>query len=298
MKSILVFGEALWDELPDRRVLGGAPLNYALRAAAFGADARLVTRLGCDAAGDEAFAQIAELGLDTSLIQRDREHPTGRVTVTLEDGVPAYTIHEGVAWDFIQPEPDLIRAAESAACVSFGSVAVRSERSWTALTAILEHAASAVRMCDLNLRSRCWTPERVAELLQMTHILKLSAEELPHAAAAMDVPVSAMEETAEALLRRLGLRTLAVTLGAEGCFGLDCEGTAVRLPGRRVTVADTVGAGDAFAAVFTVALLEGRPLAEACALANAAGSLAAEQHGATGPISAAQIEAAARAAGD
>ncbi|MDE2127774.1 MAG: carbohydrate kinase [Armatimonadetes bacterium] len=297
MKLILAFGEALWDELPDRRELGGAPLNYTLRAAGFGADARLVTRLGCDAGGDEAHAKLIELGLNTSLIQRDREHPTGRVTIKLEHGIPAYTIHEDVAWDFIEPAPDLMGVAESADCISFGSVAVRSTRSRATLSALLERAPNAVRMCDLNLRNGCWTPMRVATLLRHTQILKVSLDELPIAAAAMNVPVSTMEETGSALLHRLSLRALAVTLGADGCLGLDDTGAVVRLPGHRITVADTVGAGDAFAAVFTTSLLRGRRLADACALANAAGSLAVGQHGATGPISAAQIEAAARGHG-
>jgi ribokinase len=53
-----------------------------------------------------------------------------------------------------------------------------------------------------------------------------------------------------------------------------------RIPGVRVRVRDTTGAGDAFCGALAVALASGRPLEEAVLWANCAGALATTRMGA------------------
>src|SRR4051794_14674604 len=137
---ILALGEVLWDLLPGGRQLGGAPANFAYHAAQLGADARIVSAVGDDELGREVLSRQRALGLDTSLIAIDPLHPTGTVTVSLEAGQPTYTIHEGVAWDFIPTMPQTLEMAARADCVCYGTLAQRSDASRRTIQAVLGRA--------------------------------------------------------------------------------------------------------------------------------------------------------------
>src|SRR5947208_12848534 len=99
---IVGIGELLWDIYPDgRRVAGGAPFNFAFHCRQLGHAAAIVSRVGDDELGRELREEVRRLGLSDEFIRTDRDHPTGTVRVTIDAaGQPAYTITEGVAWDY------------------------------------------------------------------------------------------------------------------------------------------------------------------------------------------------------
>src|SRR5690242_19820351 len=115
MATIVGIGEALFDVFPSgARVLGGAPLNFAVHAQQLAGSGVLVSRVGQDEDGDQSIATLQRFGVDTGFIQRDSAHPTGRVTVGLSDtGQPEYTIEPGAAWDFLRFEDPMAELAES-----------------------------------------------------------------------------------------------------------------------------------------------------------------------------------------
>jgi ribokinase len=93
-----------------------------------------------------------------------------------------------------------------------------------------------------------------------------------------DAPV---QDAAQALLAR-GAAAVLVTLGAEGCV-LYCAGQdAQAMPGRRMAVVDTIGAGDTFTGALAAALARGEALVDAMACANAAAALSVTGAGAIG----------------
>ena len=101
-KTILAFGEVLWDILPSCTVLGGAPFNFTYRVNSLGDTGLMASRLGRDDLGRKAFDKIALLGLDTTLLQWDDEVPTGTVQVSFDAaGNPDYVIVRNVAYDRI-----------------------------------------------------------------------------------------------------------------------------------------------------------------------------------------------------
>mgnify|MGYP000032264469 CR=1 FL=1 len=133
-KTILSFGEILWDLLPGGAKLGGAPFNFACRAGHLGDRAVMVSRLGRDQPGKEAFDQIRSLGMETIGVQWDDDHPTGTVEVSFDaDGNPDYVIIPDVAYDYTEATDELIALAASADCVCFGTLAQRAV-SYTHLT--------------------------------------------------------------------------------------------------------------------------------------------------------------------
>jgi len=78
--------------------------------------------------------------------------------------------------------------------------------------------------------------------------------------------------------------TLIVTRGAEPTLAFARGQAPCEVAPPSVVPIDTVGADDAFAGAFAVALCEGRPLAEAVAFANRAGALATLKTGAQSAI--------------
>ena len=93
----------LWDLLPGRTCLGGAPANFAYITTLMGDQGIVASRVGEDSPGLEALWRMEELGLNIDHVQTDRERPTGSVKVQLDDnGLPRFEIAHPVAWDALE----------------------------------------------------------------------------------------------------------------------------------------------------------------------------------------------------
>jgi fructokinase len=265
---ILGVGELLWDLLPAGPQLGGAPANFALHARALGADAALVSRVGRDERGCAALLRLAAAGLPTGLIQRDASAPTGTVGVTLgDDGQPAYTIHEGVAWDRLEATPEALAAVAAADAVCFGTLAQRDPRARAAVQRLVSAAPTgALRIFDLNLRQHFHAPAVIEASLRLANVLKVNDAEWPVLAAQFGLAGDLRAQVA-ALAGCFGLRVVALTRGAAGSLLL-ADGVWAEDPGMPVKVVDTIGAGDAFTAAMTLALLAGWPATKVNAMAG------------------------------
>jgi fructokinase len=291
-RSVLVFGEALWDLLPTGPRLGGAPLNFAARAAALGDKVALVSRLGRDELGRQAHAAIERLGLSSAWLQWDESHPTGTVQVKLDSrGVPDFTIVAETAYDHIETTRSLRAQAAAADGLLFGTLAQRSEVSRHTLHELLEQAGKALKVCDINLRRKCYTKETVAASLAAADVLKLSDGEALELIKMLGLRASDIPGFCLEMGQRYEIDTCLVTLGSHGVFGWSSESSPVYAPGYKVDVADTIGSGDACAAGFVHTLLAGGNLAAACELGNLLGALVATKAGGTPPISPAEIAA-------
>ncbi|HPP54245.1 MAG TPA: PfkB family carbohydrate kinase, partial [Thermoguttaceae bacterium] len=177
---VIGLGELLWDVFPDGRRPGGAPANVAFHASQLGCEGVVVSRVGQDGLGEELLAYLAQQGISTRWIQRDQQHPTGTVTVQLNrNGQPQYTIHENVAWDYLEMEEGLKELMQTAAAVCFGTLA---QRSHTSRRTIHQALAAAPKEClivyDVNLRRPFVRRDWVEESLVLAHIVKLTLEEL------------------------------------------------------------------------------------------------------------------------
>ena len=78
---VLGLGELLWDVLPEGPRLGGAPANFTVMAGRLGNHAVLLSRIGRDDLGQRALDRLEPLPVDTSFVEIDPEHETGRVTI-------------------------------------------------------------------------------------------------------------------------------------------------------------------------------------------------------------------------
>jgi fructokinase len=277
--TTIVFGEALVDEFPTEQVVGGAPFNVARHLAAFMRPPLMITRIGNDRNGTAVRAEFERFVMPETGLQVDAMEETGRVVVERDGASHRFIILPRQAYDFIDPEAAVAAAAGvQADMVVFGTLAQREEGSRQALAAVLEATPQARRFLDLNLRRDQVGEPIVTAALQAADIVKINEEELQalfqwyFQISPQDAPLATGEVHAacRALMDRFTLEALIVTLGHRGSvyFGADGSIIANRDNPAPPFVIDTVGAGDAFAAIFLLGQGRGWPLELTLARAN------------------------------
>ena len=298
---VLGLGELLWDVLPEGPRLGGAPANFSVMAARLGNHAVLLSRIGRDKLGRSALDTLQPLPVDTSFVETDPAHETGRVTVSFEAGQPQYTIHQPAAWDFMELTDEWLRLAERADALCFGSLAQRSPESrQTIQTLAAQTSSKCIRVFDVNLRVPFYSSEVIQESLELATVMKMNDEEVPLVLRLLGLPegdgtpTDQLRQGAQRLLSEFpALNMVAITCGGKGSLLVTREEWH-RHPGLSVKVADTIGAGDAFTAAMTHYLLRGAGLATLNEAGNRWGGWVASQSGAMPPLpEAVQAEIAA-----
>jgi fructokinase len=307
---ILGIGELLWDILPDGMRLGGAPANFAVMAGRLGNHAAILSRIGRDDLGRQAIDRLRPIldpmPVDTSFLQVDPLHETGRVAVSLEAGEPHYTIHEPAAWDFLELPDEWVALAERASVLCFGSLAQRHPQARQTIQTIVAEASDAcIRIFDVNLRKPFYSAEILEESLGLATVVKMNDAETPLVLDLLDLspglstdpsidpsienaPLTGQTlSTSESLLtaaERLlaafpSLQTVAITRGSRGSLLVTREAWDEH-PGFPVKVADPIGAGDAFTAAIAHSMLRGAGLATLNEAGNRWGAWMASHSGA------------------
>lgn len=229
---------------------GGKGANQALAARRLGAEVALLGRVGSDAMADEALALLRADGVDLSACAADPSAPTGVALIAVSpDGENQIVVASGANIAFT---PDRLAGRID------GALICQLELPIGTVAAAVERAKSFV--C-LNLAPAGQVPEAVLRRADLVVVNETEAA-----------------ACGESLSRAGGL--VAVTYGGRGA--------ELRKAGERIAEArpppvdaiDSTGAGDAFVAALTVALLEHRDPDAALAFACAAGALAATRPGA------------------
>ncbi|MGZ8947028.1 MAG: PfkB family carbohydrate kinase [Methylococcaceae bacterium] len=280
---IHVFGEMLFDHFPDgSRVLGGAPFNVAWHLQAFGKAPRFISRIGDDLSGHEISTLMDVWGMNRKAVQTDPVHPTGSVRVLIQDDEPHYDIVANSAYDFI--DEALLDKKDTTGILYHGSLAIRNPVSRAALQATKARHQGKV-FIDVNLRQPWWEPETLLPLLHDADWVKLNEAELA-ALSPKGVEGSGLEKTMLAFCTQFDLETLVVTRGEKGAVAYNRQmHFIVAKPPPSTTVIDTVGAGDAFAALLLLGLSKKWPIEAtldraqtfACALVGRRGATVADR---------------------
>jgi fructokinase len=282
-KPIVVgIGEILWDILPDGRQLGGAPANFAYHCHALGATSIVVSAVGEDKDGVDIFNSLTKLGIEISYLNKVKDYPTGTVTVTLNrDGQADYTIHSPVAWDYIQWSESLAVLAKKCDAVCFGSLAQRNPVSRKAIRQFLELTSrGCIRVFDVNIRQNYATEEIVRQSLKHANLLKLNNEELPVVASMLGIRGTDEMTIINHLISSYDLTCVMLTKGSAGST-LYTKDEVSYCESQKVSVVDTVGAGDSFTAAAVMGFLENKPLKELHQRASKIADYVCTQQGAT-----------------
>lgn len=280
--KIVSIGEVLWDVINGEEHLGGAPFNFAAHARKLGHEVYFISAVGHDERGNRVLECMAQMELSTRFVRRVEGYLTGIVTVTLDAaGQPKFHIHRPAAYDFPQMTAtdleDLLSPAPD--WIYFGTLQQMSAQAREVTQKLIASGRRARNFYDINLRPSCYEPQLVSDLISQATVVKLNDEEVP----VVDRMFGRSHTTLEGFCRdyadNLRCEAVCVTCGSKGCAVLIGD-DFIEAPGYDVTVADTVGAGDAFAAAFLHGLDSHWTVEQVADFANRVGALVAARAGA------------------
>jgi ribokinase len=258
-----------------RRNPGGKGANQAVAASrSGGADTSFVGALGRDEAGTLLRRSLEDAGVRTDVVQ-DVDAPTGTALITVApDGENAIVVAPGANAHLEVGDRQTERIATADVVLAQLEVPLDVVR-----------AASRARrpgaLLVLNAAPSRDLPDDVWAGVDVLVVNEHEAADLTggeDASRAGGDARQAPERLAAVLLERVP--AVVVTLGGEGSVVARRGAEPVRVPGARVDVVDTTGAGDVYCGVLAAALARGVPIADAARLAGAAGALAVTRPGA------------------
>jgi fructokinase len=270
--SVVCLGELLVDCFATQRGLelaqvtqwlslpGGAPANVACALAKLGTPTVFIGAVGDDRWGNALQRLLVDLQVGTVGLQQHASAPTREVFVLLdESGDRSFA-------GFSQPDPAVFADAHLQASLIDEAIftpgqylvlgtlglAYPETRASIFKSVALNRAQHGKIVVDINWRPMFWeepsiAPGLIHELLEQTQILKVAEEEAQW-----------LFDTCEpaVISQRLPhLVGVLVTAGEAGC-SYWLAGNQGRVPGFRVDVEETTGAGDAFVAGFVHQLCE------------------------------------------
>ncbi len=287
--TVVGLGEILWDVFPERKVLGGAPANFAYHVSQFGYNGCAVSAIGDDLLGKEILSNLQCKELNFLIETTD--FPTGTVQVTLnESGIPQYEICENVAWDNIPFTAKSANLAKNTGTVSFGSLAQRNGVSRETIKRFLAAMpANSLKIFDINIRQHFYTKGLIHESLQMCNMLKINDDEVVIVSELFGWENMDEQAICKKILEDYGLNLLILTRGTNGSYVFTPNETSYQ-PTPKVHVADTVGAGDSFTAAFVASYMQGDRIANAHQLAVEVSAYVCTQHGAMPKLPDAYLE--------
>lgn len=278
-------GEMLWDIFPDEERLGGAALNFCANLQRLGDTASLLSAVGNDKRGQLALQRMAELHLSTRYIRVVEDLPTGVAVVgRTPEGEPSFVIPRPAAFDSLSLDSGAIRNAQQTGVdwIYFGTLLQTASNVECFTTDLIHQLPQSRCFYDMNLRAGQWNLALVQRLARLASVLKLNEEEAKTLYA--HTQTQDLDFTVEKFCRgwaaTYDIQVICVTLGPAGCLVYD-SGEVHVVPGFPVTLCDTVGSGDAFAAAFLHGYHRGWPILDTARFANALGALVASRAGAT-----------------
>jgi fructokinase len=282
---IVAVGEILWDVIGEHEYLGGAPLNFAALAQKLGHEAFLVSAVGDDDRGRRTLGRLRQWRLSMEFVQVLHNKQTGTAQVELDrDGKPTFRIVRPAAYDFVTLTDEQLQSISELQpdWIYFGTLYHMSGQALDSTLKLLQATPSARHFYDVNLREGNWSLALVEQLSSHTDVIKLSDSEAEFLDGLLnaDGEEGSIEYLCRRWVERYGCTTVCITLGERGCAILN-QGTYCESPGCKVQVADSVGAGDAFAAALLHGLDQRWDTRRLGGFANSVGALVASRPGAT-----------------
>ncbi len=269
---ILCCGEALIDMIPAPTLSGrngyvphsgGAVFNTAIALGRLGAPAGMLTAISSDLFGQQLLADLAASQVDRSMvIPTDR--PTTLAFVRLENGQARYAFFDENSAGRMLTPADMPILPPAVTALFLGGISLAVEPGASAYADLaLTQGTGRVVMLDPNIRPGFIKDAdayraRLAHLMARADIFKVSDEDL-----AWLIPGAAALADRVKTLRDAGDAVVIVTRGSAGAEAWLRDGTHIAVPGRAVTVVDTVGAGDTFNAGVLAHLAKGGHLTRA-----------------------------------
>ena len=245
-----------------RMALGGAA-NVAQNVVAMGAHCELACVVGADESARSLRQMLVAIGApDAAIVETSR--PTTTKTRVLARSQQVVRVDEEEDGELGAEDVQRVLGVVRAAVERADAVVLEDYNKGVLVSAVIEEAlAIAVKRgipVVVDPKYRNFFAYRGAT------IFKPNRRELESAlGATMDVE---HPETLPALVQRLGVANLLLTLGERGMVLVGAKGETVRVPTTAREVYDVVGAGDTVTAYLAVMLAAGATVAEAAVISN------------------------------
>jgi sugar/nucleoside kinase (ribokinase family) len=283
--DLLCIGELLVDRIDTgsayERFFGGAPANVAVNYAQLGGEAALIAKVGADSAGLFLIESLDAYGVLTDGVVVDPEHRTSEIYVVSGE-TPCRPTRDADA--YLQPGDVSSALVNRCRILHTSAFALALEPSRSAVLEAIRLAKEEGKLVSLEPNYRPWIwPDRREALQALEGVLSMADMVKP----SLDDARSLYGERAPHKYVRafsgLGPPLVVLTLEREGCLVYD-EGQTTEVPGHKVEVVDSVGAGDAFWAAFLLRWLDGETPVEAATFGNAVAALKVGTLGAIAPL--------------
>lgn len=251
MKRITSIGEILFDVYPGCKTIGGAPFNFLYHIKKLTGTGNFVSRIGNDDNGKEIIKFLRSNGISIEYTQIDPIHPTGISLAALDAlKIPTWEIKTDTAYDFIQATAETKNLIENETdCLYFGTLAQRNIISRKTIQKFFN--LDLRYFCDLNVRQNFYTESLIKECISAADILKINIDELHLINELILKKKFDAADTPRRILEEFNLKIICVTYGEDGANifrGSEYSHFKVKIK----NVVDTVGAGDAYAAILCI----------------------------------------------
>lgn len=254
--------------------IGGSESNVAIGARRLGVPATWIGRIGDDPAGAMIVRELRAERVEA--VATVDPAPTGlmiRWRPAAQRGRVEYYRRESAGSHLCEADvrDQLIARAAVFHCSGITLALGAGPAAAVARGLAVAREARVPVSFDLNFRRALWSEQAAApalsEAVGWADIVFAGADEAAIITGTRDPLQAALA------LEALGPRQVLIKLGADGCLAR-IDGSTHEVPAPKVTVLDTVGAGDAFAAGYLADLIAGAEPAQRLVTAVAAGAWA------------------------
>lgn len=265
--NILAIGEILFDIYPElnHQQTGGAPFNYLFHLNNLNCNVFFVSRIGKDKLGNQIFSFLKSHKFPADFIQQDNKHKTGQVIIELDNqGTPKFNILDNVTYDYIEHDDKIEKLLMSSKSVFkkvdmiyFGTLCQRNKISRSSIMKLLGKAKDILKFYDINLRQNFHSKIIISRSLRYCDILKLNTEESKILQKHFNLS-SNIDKFIVELSKLFKIKTICLTQGEKGNL-LYHNNKIYKKKLSKAEIVDSVGAGDAFAAVLSLGILNKWP---------------------------------------
>lgn len=251
---------------------GGKGANQAVAIARLGGKVVFVCKTGSDIFGHQSQQLFEEEGIDTSYILSDSKNPSGVALITVDDQAEnCIVVASGANGNLLPADLSAIADVIEQSDLLLMQLEIPIE----SVAYVARVASAAKRRVILNPAPARPLPEELLKCLYLITPNETEAEMI----SGVRITDEASAEEAAWKIAALGVQHVIITLGAKGAL-VYSEGKSELIPAYKVKAEDTTAAGDIFNGALTVALSEGRKLAEAVRFACKAAAISVTRVGA------------------
>ncbi|GAB6281815.1 MAG: carbohydrate kinase [Ignavibacterium sp.] len=256
MKDITSIGEILFDINNNEKYLGGAPFNFIYHIINIIGKGNFIGRIGNDEFGNEIQKFFNANNISNNFLQIDQKHKTGRAIANLDENkIPHWLIEENCAYDFLENKSEIVDLInEKTQCLYFGTLCQRSDVSRQTIQSLFNK--NIIYFCDLNIRQNYYSQDIILKSLKTSNVLKINDEELILINKLLfNDEIKEEKFLVKHLIKKYFIDLICVTKGRNGA-SIYTSNDESHYKSQIDSVIDTVGAGDAFAAILCLGYLK------------------------------------------